>query len=162
MPKTERNIDVQALRDLFISNAVAKAMFDHFATRQKKSSETKTDRMIGILQQDGRRVFRSDVIAVFRQLEYAGCGEYVEGRHGHPSRFVWLADLCEVGRAANGSAAAVSPLPPDASAAEEEDSLLPHDFRLRPGLVLRFELPSDLTVAEAGRISDYVRTLPFS
>lgn len=161
--RNERKVDVQALRSLYISNAVAKAMFDHFATRQRSSAETKTDRVISILEQEGRGVSRSEVIAVFRQLEQAGCGEYVEGRHGHPSRFVWLVDLREVGRAANGTSAAVSVRPPSASsAAEEDDALLPHDFRLRPGLVLRFEFPADLTVTEAGRIADYVRTLPFA
>lgn len=40
-------------------------------------------------------------------------------------------------------------------------NLLPHSFRLRPNLLLSLDLPSDLTVSEAERLSNFIKTLPF-
>jgi hypothetical protein len=40
-------------------------------------------------------------------------------------------------------------------------NLLPHSFRLRPHLLLSLNLPRDLTVSEAERLSNFSKTLPF-
>jgi hypothetical protein len=45
--------------------------------------------MLFVLYELGHQADRGEVIRFFRVLESAGCGEYVEGRHGHPSRFEW-------------------------------------------------------------------------
>jgi hypothetical protein len=36
-----------------------------------------------------------------------------------------------------------------------------HTFQLRSNLTVSFRLPSDLRPTEAGRLADFIRTLPF-
>jgi Protein of unknown function DUF262 len=55
-----------------------------------------------LLRVDGHTFLRRDIIALFRKLQELGCGQFVEGRRGWPSRFVWSAGLTSVGRAAAG------------------------------------------------------------
>jgi len=57
-----------------------------------------------LLAGEGQAFERREIIALFRQLEKAGCGQFVEGRRGWPSRFVWSVGLTGVGRAAAGDA----------------------------------------------------------
>jgi len=39
--------------------------------------------------------------------------------------------------------------------------VLKHSYRLRGSYVVKLRLPMDLTATEAGRLADYIRTLPF-
>ena len=43
------------------------------------------------------------VARAYRELEQAGCGTCVEGRHGWPSRFVWDVKSLHVSAAAKGT-----------------------------------------------------------
>lgn len=100
MDSTSPNIDI--LRQLYRESPVAKAFFDHAARREYDQSETKVDRILVLLRAEKHPFFqRRDIIALFRQLQDCGCGQFVEGR-GWPSRFVWGAGLRSVGRAAAG------------------------------------------------------------
>jgi len=78
---------IEQLRQLRKSNGAARAFFDYAASRERNRTETPIDRVLSILEQNGNEVGRSDLIHVFRRLEELGCGRYVEGRHGYPSRF---------------------------------------------------------------------------
>jgi len=161
---TDIGVDIVGLTELYANSGVAKTLLDYFSTRQKNSVETKTDRVLALLHQMGHRVGRAEVIAFFRALEQCGCGEYIEGRHGHPSRFHWKVEMVSVGRAAAGATPSVATIetPTDDDDYYEEGAMLPHDFRLRPELIVRFELPADLSTAEASRIAEFVKALPFA
>lgn len=48
----------------------------------------------------------------------------------------------------------------DDVSSSEDDTMIGHRFLLRRGLIISFQLPSDLTYKEAKRLSQYVRSLP--
>src|SRR5215469_15638704 len=98
MDSSAPNID--ALRQLYRENPVAKAFFDHAAKRERDQSETKVDRIIVRLKADGHEFRRREIIELFRTMQQEGLGQFVEGRRGWPSRFVWKARMTSVGRAA--------------------------------------------------------------
>jgi hypothetical protein len=145
-----------------MSQSVAKFIFDYFSSRTKNSSTTKIDRLLQLLYQRGQSPSRSEVISYFRQLEDAGCGQYVEGRRGHPSRFEWFVNLTTVGQAAAGSTTKVEGLLDESDEIEDlYSNLLSHEYRLRPDLLVKFELPQDLSISEASRLAEFIKTLPF-
>jgi hypothetical protein len=103
-------------------------------------------------------------------LQQIGCGEYVPGRHGHPSRFVWNKEYgsLSICRAAFGEE--LSPAQELLSEDEDmtyeeeqiksEEELLYHHFNLRVDYQLEFTLPVDLTICEAERLSAFIKCLP--
>lgn len=132
------------------------------AGRDKNQTETKLHRMLKHLENDGFDFKRGEVIGAFRSLETAGCGKYVEGRHGWPSRFVWETKSLHVSSAAKGQ----EPLLRDASSngdddASEDVEFSEHSFVLRPDLPISFELPTDLSENEASRLAAFIKSLPF-
>jgi hypothetical protein len=160
------NIAVAPLRKLYTTSRAAKAAFDHFAQRKNSSAQTTVDRLQTALRQDGQDVARSDIIDLFKALGEAGCGHFVVGRKGHPSRFEWLVSLIDVGRSAAGEAVKVEAITESERADSINDDsaveLIEHRYRLRADVDLRIELPLNLTAAEASRVADFVRTLPFA
>lgn len=108
--------NIEALRLLYRDNLVARTFFDHAARRERDQSETKVDRILIRLKREGHQFQRRDIIDLFRKLEEQGCGQFVEGRRGWPSRFVWSAEMISVARAASGQLQAVEHI------ANEEDS----------------------------------------
>jgi hypothetical protein len=100
--------NVEMLRQLYKQNAVARAFFDHASRRERDQSETKVDRILALLNRDeGHEFHRREIIDLFRKLQDQGCGQFVEGRRGWPSRFVWSTGLTSVGRAAAGNPQAI-------------------------------------------------------
>jgi hypothetical protein len=164
--KNRSIVDVSALAALYRSEAAAKAIFDHFARRQYNSAKTTVDRLQASLKQEDYEVSRSDIIDFFRKLESAHCGEFVIGRKGHSSRFEWATSLISVGQAAAGEVAKVDVITEAEKAEDPEDEtdaiLVEHRYRLRPTFELKIMLPTDLTSSEAGRLADFIRTLPFA
>jgi hypothetical protein len=94
--------NIETLRQLYNDSPIAKAFFDHAARRERDQSETKVDRILVRLRADGHEFRRREVIELFRKMQDQGLGQFVEGRHGWPSRFVWSTGLTSVGRAATG------------------------------------------------------------
>ena len=81
MDSTSPNIDI--LRQLYRESPVAKAFFDHAARREYDQSETKVDRILVLLRAEKHPFFqRRDIIALFRQLQDCGCGQFVERQAG--------------------------------------------------------------------------------
>jgi hypothetical protein len=156
-------VDLKKLRDLYKSNKAAQSMLDEFARRERNRTETKVDNLL-YLMVENRPITRGEVIQAFRELQDIGCGSFVAGRHGHPSRFQWTLGLPSVGRAAAGE-----DLPLDTISEEEraEDERIPegerkiYSFPLRPNLDLKLELPLDLTASEATRLTGFIKSLPF-
>jgi hypothetical protein len=102
------------LSALYSENENAKSILNDFADRFRKRNVTTLDQVLNRVA----GVSRSEAIRVFRSLEDIGCGEFIEGRKGHPSRFAWTDDLTAVGRAARGEVPSVVPLENE----EEEDN----------------------------------------
>src|SRR6266699_3635041 len=88
-------IDTDKLRGLYTTSSAAKCFIDYFATRERNASTTKIDRLLQISQERNQSVSRPEAIEFLRRLEEIGCGRYVEGRRGHPSRFAWDVSLIE-------------------------------------------------------------------
>jgi hypothetical protein len=159
--------DTEPLRTLYTLRPTNKAALDHFAGRRYSSTRTTVERLQALLRQEGHDVPRGDIIDLFKGLEAAKCGKFVVGRKGHPSRFEWSVSLISVGRAAAGEVTEVQALSESEQNAviEEEEAgggWIAHCFVLRPGVEVRLDLPSDLTNAEADRLAEFVRALPFS
>jgi hypothetical protein len=167
MPPVDANkVDAKVLKALYTGSPAARAILDYFASRTYNAVSTKVDSLETRLRRDGHEFPRRDVVSVFKQLADAGCGSFVTGRRGQPSRLEWSVQLTSVAKAAKGEGLAVAKLDPsEVGVTEEEDDvptgLLRHPFRLRPGLTLNLELPENLTVKEAMRLADFVKTLPF-
>src|ERR1700691_4023706 len=100
MESTTPNIEL--LRQLYQQSPVAKAFFDHAARRERDQSETKVDRILILLRAEGHEFRRREIIDLFRKLQDQGCGQFVEGRRGWASRFVWSTGITSVGKAASG------------------------------------------------------------
>jgi hypothetical protein len=145
-----------------VSNEAVKAICDHMGSRDRNQAETKMRRIMRHLTNDGFDLRRSELIAAFRELEGAGCGKYIEGRHGWPSRFVWDVKSTSVAPAAKGTEHLEPAAQEDALEVEsEETDLIEHSFALRPDLAITIELPADFSKNEAGRLAAFVQSLPF-
>jgi hypothetical protein len=156
-----QNVDLGKLQELYSRNKVAAAVLDHFAGRKYAMRETSVDRVLTVMRNQGARISRGELIEVFRNLEAAGCGTFVLGRRGRPSRFRWQVDLVSVGRAAAGEGKQIEDISDDAVEEETGEQTLTHLFQLRPDQQVSLELPRDLTPREASRLADFIRTLPF-
>lgn len=162
MAKTQVSGKQAELRELYKGNEHAKLILDDFASRTNNQRVTKVEQILWRLRSSD--LPRSAVIKVFRELDELGFGRFVEGRHSHPSRFVWSSSSVDVGRAAAGITGieiAEVPVQDD----EEEDEvdevpLVSHPFNLRPDLTVTIALPGDLTEKEAERLAGFLRTLP--
>lgn len=167
MPPLEENkVDIKALKRLYANSAVAKAAMDYFASRQYNSGSTKVDRLERTLAQAEYEFPRRDVIGFLRQLEGLGCGTFVIGRRGQPSRFEWGVQMISVAKASKGEEQAIKRLDPVEVPREEDEEDVPagtlrHPYRLRPELTISLDLPSDLTMKEAARLAEFIKTLPF-
>ena len=167
MPPVDGNkVDVKVLKQFYTTSLQAKAIFDDFAMRKYNAVSTKVDGLETRLRRAGHEFPRRDVVSVLKRLADAGCGTFVTGRRGQPSRLKWSVQLTSVAKAAKGEGSAVAKLDPtEVAVTEEEDDvpagLLRHPFRLRPELTLNLELPDNLTTKEAMRLADFVKTLPF-
>lgn len=163
--KSNGAIDLKALRNLYQKNPVAGAMLDEFAGRERNRTETKVDNLL-YLTVENRPIKRGEIIRVFQELEAIGCGSFVVGRKGHGSRFEWTVGLPSVGKAAAGEDLPVEAISDEER--QEEAAQVPegerklYTFPLRPNMDVRLELPLDLSLAEASRLSDFIKSLPFN
>jgi len=165
-------VDTKLLRELYRTDDVARAVLDHFSHRERNWKEIVVDRLLLNIGNEGSQASRSDVVRVLRGLEKTGCGKFIVGRGGHPSRFRWDVEMVAVGRHAAGQPTVIEEVDPATPTEEEAETVsesassngvreLTHAFRLRPDLPVSFTLPVDLTAAEAARLADFIRTLPF-
>lgn len=61
--------------------------------------ETSIDRIVTVVGAS-----RSEAVNLAKKLEEAGCGEFIVGRRGSPSRFSWSHSRISLGRVALGEA----------------------------------------------------------
>ncbi len=163
-------LNLKALKALYASGPAAKAVLDEFASRQRNQRITKLQQLLFRLDNGGVGIAKSDVIRILRKLDEFGCGDFRTGRKGHPTRFEWKYDLVSVGKAAAGGTQAVEEIQPttDEDNCDEEvlvkavpEGAIQHTFQLRPDWQIELTLPADLSAREAGRLSEFVKTLPF-
>ena len=172
MSSAENPVDITALKSLFVANKASSIAFEIFKDREKDSKETKLDRLEDLIRAKGCSPQRVDMVSLLKGLEQAGCGRFVVGRRGAPSRFEWSVSLRSVGLAATSGSDAVSKIDRDADENDgeeqltvgdelDESSLILHSFVLRPDFRVKLELPVDLTARESRRLAEFLRTLPF-
>ena len=156
-------MELEKLKNVYAQNKVVQAICDHMAARERNQNETKLHRMLRHLTNDGVDLKRSELIAAFHALEDAGCGQYVEGRHGWRSRFVWEVKTLDVSAAAKGQQTLERDVSSDDAVdqPDEDVELIEHSFVLRPDLTVSVELPADLTKSEASRLAAFLQALPF-
>lgn len=158
-------LDLQQLRHLYANDSTARAYLDHCAQRQRNQTETTVDRALSILRQAGHDVTRRDVVRVLKALAELAVGQFINGRRGWESRFVWGTEMIGVGRAAAGEEEEIEYLEEETEDEDEdegsESDYLTHSFHLRPEGTVEFELPSDLRADEAERLARFISSLPF-
>lgn len=150
-------MDAQKIRQLYQSEDSFRKIFDHLASRTNNAAETKIPRMQAVLAGQGIDIDRSTFKRFFEALEGEGCGRYIVGRWGYPSRFAWEVNLKGVASIAIGE----SQVMPDAPAEETDSGMLDHRYFIRPDMELILSLPSDLTKTEAARLARFIDTLTF-
>ncbi len=162
--KNGKPIEAKRLQNLYVQSAVNKAAFDYFARRHRNSAGTKIERLQDILRLEGHDASRRDIIDLFKALADANCGEFVVGRKGHSSRFVWAVSMTAVGQAAAGESVTLEKLSEEDKAAAEIDDdigMIDHKYFLRPDVEITVSLPRDASPVEVSRVADFVRTLSF-
>jgi hypothetical protein len=159
-----QDVDTAQLRQLYNASPINNAVFDWLASRERPRSETKIDRIEAILDARGIDYNRVALIQLLRDLETTGCGEFVAGRRGRQTRFLWTHNLISVGRTASGIEESPTPLVPRAKhrpAVKELNDEIGHVFNLRSDFKVYVSLPQNLTKEESERLAAFVRTLPF-
>lgn len=86
-----------AIVDLYKMNENARNLFDLNAKRERDASSTSIDSLTWKL-----KISRGEAVALARDLESAGCGEFKNGRRGSPSRLEWAYSCILLGKAAAG------------------------------------------------------------
>lgn len=153
--------NVDQLRELYQSDVVARAFLDHCARRQRNQTETTVDRALANLNQDGGTLARADLVRVMKALAEIGCGDFVTGRRGWPSRFVWGTEMIVVGRVAAGEDQQIEQIEKETDDAGVSQKFLTHFFYLRSDVPVEIELPTDLRPDEAERLARFITALPF-
>jgi hypothetical protein len=97
-----------ALKELYEEDAGARRFFQWAAERQNDAAQTSIER---VEQKAG--VDRRKAIEMARQLEDLGCGRFVMGRRGAPSRIEWNVSLKSIGRAAIGQSVTLETVDPE-------------------------------------------------
>lgn len=154
--------DWERLKQYLARSAVGSAFF-RVAAPELTAKRTTTAEDVGdVLQAQGAGFSRLEIIDLFKNLEKAGLGRFTTGRRGQPTRFEWRLTPAEAGRTLS-QASGGEGQPPAAGAplaGESPDDDRMHRFWLRRDREITFELPRDLSTAEAARLADYIRTLP--
>lgn len=155
------------LRDLYKANDAAKRLLDRFAERKNDANFTTAARAA-----DLAGASHGEIIALFREFDRVGAGEFKVGRRGAASRMVWHYSVRSLGAAAQGTAEpeAIDPteidegreIEADLVEAEYELGWIIHTFQLRPAQRVTIRLPADLTAREAERLAGFIRQVPFS
>lgn len=92
-------VDLSAnLREIYERDDVARRLFDNFAGRKNDYRMTTVSRGVGLTGAS-----RSEIVALFRELEQLGAGSFKSGRRGSKTRIEWDYSIRSLGAAAQGS-----------------------------------------------------------
>lgn len=148
---------VDELREVYLNLPSAKPIFDDFANRTNNQRLTKVEQLLNRLRDES--VMRAHVIKLFRRLEELNHGKFIEGRKGHPSRFIWSSSQIDVGKAAQGQDGTIKPVPIDAEAEAIVDEVRQYSIFLRSGMDAKISLPADLSLSEAERLCAFLKAI---
>jgi hypothetical protein len=144
------------------------------ARRGKAGTEVALDRFESELE----GATRYAIVTALKELEKAGVGQFVVGRSGRKSRFIWgeAAESAPSGPARppsspaaprverevrKASAERVPALPLEAPRPAGTVRLLEHAFYVRTGVLAKVQLPDDVTRPEIERLCQLLRAIPF-
>lgn len=153
--------DIQFLREIYERSPSVCAVLDYFAAKARPSQKTTVDLLIANLAKGGRHANRGTVVLFFKNLQKRGWGQFIAGRHGHPSRFEWSVSNTSLGRVATGEESEIEEIGEHAGEEESSESNIEHSFQLRLDIRVKLLLPASLTQLEASRLGDFIKTLPF-
>ena len=120
--------------------------------------ETLLEDLAAKLTEGGRKVAHGKIVAALKALATSGAGRFIVGRKGKASRF-----LRAEGNGGRRAAAASGPARKTRAArkgrADAVPGVLEQVFTLRPGCMVRVQIPDDLTLDEARRIGRVLEVL---
>ena len=145
------------LKSLRNSSPDAALILDLLAEEPADSDYTTVDEIENSAETQGEIGMRHHIISVFKELDAAGCGDYIVGRRTYPTRFEW-----QISPSALSDSGVTSAYEEESYAETElSKSQLQHTFNLRPDFAVTFQLPVDISPSEAARLSDFINTIPF-
>ena len=115
-----------AIQALYDENPHATRLFDWTASLERDAYETTVERLCRKLD-----ISRGDAIRLARELEAAGCGEFIVGRKGWSSRFRWAHSRVSLGQIASGEAVELEEAS-DPISEEDEEASEPQEGGERP------------------------------
>ena len=110
---------VTAIRTLYEQNLDARQLFDWVASLKNDTTETSINRIVGKLH-----ISRGAAVSLARKLGSAGCGKFITGRRGSPSRFKWSYSRVSLGQVASGVTEVIEAPHDPILETEEEDAAL--------------------------------------
>lgn len=116
--KNTATVNKEALRQLFTRVPAARAILEHLAGLEQNPRHTPLD----ALERACAGFGRAHLVYALRVLEELGCGRFVVGRKGYPSRFEWAYDARSIGKVGMGTATQVSALDGEDLGDEDETS----------------------------------------
>jgi hypothetical protein len=148
---------------------LAREFFRQLLDRNNNVNITKVDTILNQIQINNKPISRYNAVSFIKKLSEYGCGRFVIGRRGQPSRLEWDVDALELARAVL-QPNAVTQIPNTEPVATESEArksdpdlvlaVLEHTFILRPDFPVKLSLPANLTPHEAARLSRFVEALP--
>jgi hypothetical protein len=165
-PPNDPNM-IKAIRTLYKSNPIAKALFDDFSKRARSESVHTADRILEIVQQAGVST-RYWAIMRFLKMELAptGCCRFIIGRRGQDTRVTWSFDIVDLGKSAIGEDVLIEASAKNETSAngksDDAHVMMAVSFPLRPldSVDAVIQIPRNLSQSEAQRLADFIKTLP--
>ena len=161
---------------------VARAVLNHFANLEGDRNSVDVNSIVDSSTFVDKP--RPHIIRFLKQLEKWKLGNFKAGRRGHDSRFESPWNLKLIGqRVSLPSFANERAIDVEEEEQNESDTRciaeqgctagnlniegvvhqsLDHRFMLRPDYLVNIQLPVDFSIAEASRLADFIKALPFS
>jgi hypothetical protein len=136
MVKSPTDDVIKKIQTLYKNNNAARRFLDGAARRLRDASANSIDLISRSLS-----ISRGEAVSLAKALEGTGAGQFVVGRRGSKSRFVWAYSCISLGRIAAGEEAELE-APTDPEPEENED-----EVASEPGVTL-----GRLTIADAKRL----------
>lgn len=144
-------VNTNELKALYINDKAAKVVLDTLSGYRRSVRESKLENLCAEI---GGQLTYAEVLAVARKLEKAGVGDLIVGRKGGSTRMRWELPVMNISKYASGEIEDVSAPP--------KTQMVEHSYMVRPNVIVKFDLPSDITTSEAQRLGDFVRTLYYA
>ena len=142
MVKKPTTAVVSASQKLYKDSALARALFDALAQRQRDATATNIDLLSKLLN-----VSRGDALTLARAVDATGAAGLYLGRRGGKTRLVWNFSCVSIGRAAAGEGLELDA--PENPISEEDEEANEQASQVVAGLA---PMPATLTIREAKRL----------